>query len=231
MEALPIAVLGYLVIALVWPTWRTWRRTRVFPVVFHREAETAQRVVGTLLGLLLAALAAWSVLCAWLDPGRLGILPLGMEWRALGWVLFIGGLVLSLVAQAQMGASWRIGIDDRATPLVTGGLFALCRNPIFSGMFLTLAGVVLIAPAPWLFLACAVALALVSLQVRLEERHLAGLHGIAYMSYASRVGRFVPWFGRLRPRAGSRTAGPRSGLRRSFADCRARPRRGGRPCA
>ena len=58
MKLLPVAVLGYLCVALVWPTWRTWRRTRVFPVVFHREAETAQRVLGALLGLFLAGLAS-----------------------------------------------------------------------------------------------------------------------------------------------------------------------------
>ena len=207
MKLLPIAVLGYLLIALVWPTWRIWRRTRVFPVVFHREAERAQRVVGALLGLFLAALAAWSLLCAWLEPGRLAILPLAMEWHAVGWLLFGGGLAITLVAQAQMGASWRIGIDDRPTRLVTGGLFSLSRNPIFSGMFLTLAGVALITPAPWLLIGCSVALVLVSLQVRLEERHLVEIHGSAYISYGSRVGRFVPWLGRFRPRRESRTGG------------------------
>jgi protein-S-isoprenylcysteine O-methyltransferase Ste14 len=199
VKLLPIAVLGYLLIALVWPTWRVWRRTRVFPVVFHREAETAQRILGALLGLFLAGLAAWSLLCAWLEPGRLGIVPLAAEWHAVGWLLFLGGLVITLVAQAQMGASWRIGIDDRPTRLVTGGLFSLSRNPIFSGMFLTLAGVALIAPAPWLLIGCVAALVLVSFQVRLEERHLVEIHGDEYIEYGSRVGRFLPWLGRLRP--------------------------------
>jgi protein-S-isoprenylcysteine O-methyltransferase Ste14 len=207
-------VLGYLLTALVWPTWRTWRRSGVFPVVFHREAETAQRIIGALMGLFLAALAAWSVLCALLDAERLGILPLATEWHAVGWLLLLGGLVITLVAQAQMGASWRIGIDDRPTQLVTGGLFSLSRNPIFSGMFLTLAGLALIAPAPWMLIGCAVALVLVSLQVRLEERHLVETHGSEYMSYASRVGRFLPWLGRLRPRGGSRTRDQRAGMTR-----------------
>jgi protein-S-isoprenylcysteine O-methyltransferase Ste14 len=201
MKMLPIAVLGYLLVAIVWPTWRTWRHTRVFPVVFHREAETAQRILGALLGLFLTALAAWSLLCAWLEPERLGILPLPAPWRALGWILFLGGSVLTLVAQAQMGASWRIGIDDRPTRLVTGGLFSLSRNPIFSSMFLTLAGIVLITPAPWMWIGCAGAVVLVSLQVRLEERHLLSIHGVEYMGYASRVGRFLPWLGRLHPRS------------------------------
>jgi len=214
VKLLPIAVLGYLLIALVWPTWRIWRRTRVFPVVFHREAETAQRLLGALLGLFLAALAGWSVLCALLEPERLGILPLATQWHAVGWLLFLAGLVITVIAQEQMGASWRIGIDDRPTQLVTGGLFALSRNPIFSGMFLTLAGVVLIAPAASMLIVCAVAVVVVSLQVRLEERHLIAIHGSAYMSYASRVGRFVPWLGRLRPRGETRASEQRSGTTR-----------------
>lgn len=197
MTLLPVAVLAYLLVALAWPTWRTWRRAGVFPVVFHREAETAQRVIGLLLGLLLGGLAVWSVLCAALEPERLGIRQLGPVWRATGWSLFFGGLVVTLVAQAQMGASWRVGIDDRPTRLVTGGLFAVSRNPIFLGMFLTFAGVVLITPAPWTLLAFAAAVPLVSLQVRLEERNLVWLHGDAYRAYAARVGRFVPWMGRL----------------------------------
>ena len=73
MKLLPFPVLGYLFTAILWPTWRTWRRSGVFPFVFHREAETAQRVVGALMGLFLAGLGVWSVLCAALDPGRLGI--------------------------------------------------------------------------------------------------------------------------------------------------------------
>jgi protein-S-isoprenylcysteine O-methyltransferase Ste14 len=209
VKLLPIAVLAYLAIALAWPTWRTWRRTRVFPVVFHREAETAQRVLGALMGLFLGALVAWSVLCAVLEPGRLRIWPLATEWHTIGWLLFLCGLTVTLVAQAQMGGSWRVGIDDRPTLLVTGGLFSLARNPIFSGMFLSLAGVVLITPAPWTLFGFAVALVLIYLQVRLEERHLTSVHGHAYTAYAARVGRFVPWLGKLRPLDGPRTSDQR----------------------
>jgi protein-S-isoprenylcysteine O-methyltransferase Ste14 len=39
--------------------------------------------------------------------------------------------------------------------------------------------------------------AAVSAQARLEERHLLRVHGEAYRAYAARVGRFVPWMGRL----------------------------------
>jgi protein-S-isoprenylcysteine O-methyltransferase Ste14 len=215
MKLLPAAVFVYLFVALVWPTWRTWRRAGVFPLVFHREAETAQRAIGALLGLFLAGLAVWSLLCATLEPGRLGIWPLAPGWQAIGWLLFLGGLVISLVAQAQMGASWRVGIDDRPTQLVTGGLFSLSRNPIFFGMFLTLFGVVLISPASWTLTGAVVAVVLVSLQVRLEERNLVRIHGRAYATYAARVGRFVPGLGRLRvPVPDSRPPAPARELAR-----------------
>jgi protein-S-isoprenylcysteine O-methyltransferase Ste14 len=205
VKLLPIAVLAYLCIALVWPTWRTWRRDRVFPVVFHREAETAQRALGGLLALLLLGLALWSLLVVWVEPGSLGIWSLGQGWQVTGWLLFLGGLAVTLLAQAQMGASWRVGIDDRTTALVTGGLFAVSRNPIFFGMFLSFLGVVLITPAPWTATGFAVAVPLISLQVRLEERNLLRIHGQAYLDYAARVGRFLPWVGRLRSDGG---AGP-----------------------
>jgi protein-S-isoprenylcysteine O-methyltransferase Ste14 len=48
-----------------------------------------------------------------------------------------------------------------------------------------------------------VAVPLVSLQVRLEERNLLRIHGKAYLAYAARVGRFLPWVGRLRPSSGT----------------------------
>jgi protein-S-isoprenylcysteine O-methyltransferase Ste14 len=68
-------------------------------------------------------------------------------------------------------------------------------------MFLSLAGLVLITPAPWTVAGFAVAVILVSLQVRLEERNLVKLHGQAYLVYAEQVGRFVPWLGRFVHRA------------------------------
>jgi hypothetical protein len=61
-----------------------------------------------------------------------------------------------------------------------------------------------------MWIGCAGAVVLVSLQVRLEERHLIALHGGAYLEYASSVGRFVPWLGRLRRASESRTVDPRS---------------------
>jgi protein-S-isoprenylcysteine O-methyltransferase Ste14 len=110
--------------------------------------------------------------------------------------------VFAYLVIALAWPTWRVGIDDRPTSLVTGGLFAVSRNPIFFGMFLSFLGVVLITPAPWTVTGFTVAVPLVSLQVRLEERNLLRIHGEAYLAYAARVGRFLPWVGRLRSASG-----------------------------
>ncbi|GAB3701521.1 methyltransferase family protein [Nocardiopsis sp. NPDC006832] len=116
-----------------------------------------------------------------------------------GLVLMLFGLVLVLVSQAAMGASWRIGVDeDERTELVTRGVFALVRNPVFTGMGVLLAGQVLAVSSVLSMVALAVFTAAVQVQVRaIEEPYLLRTHGTTYTGYAARVGRFLPGIGRL----------------------------------
>jgi protein-S-isoprenylcysteine O-methyltransferase Ste14 len=115
------------------------------------------------------------------------------------------GILGTFISQLAMGASWRIGVDPaERTELVTGGLFSLSRNPIYSFMIVAWIGFALLVPT-WLALAALVLLiAGLELQVRLvEEPHLLRAHGEPYRAYAARVGRFVPRLGRIRrPSAG-----------------------------
>lgn len=127
----------------------------------------------------------------------------GLETTAVhvvGIALFLIGLAATLAAQAAMGESWRIGVDEsERTELVTDGPFAVTRNPIFSAMLPTSMGLVLMVPS-WVALVGLAALFIaLELQVRVgEEPYLQRTHGRTYMGYAQRVGRFVPRVGRLR---------------------------------
>ncbi len=194
---LPVTFATYLALVLVLPTALAWIRTGTFPVTFHRGADPFQRLMGVSMGAMLAGLLAWTVLCSLLDPSSLSI------WTAPSWAVFVGytlialGALLAIVSQARMGASWRIGIDDRRTTLVTSGIYRVVRNPIFTGMILSLTGVVLVPPSPWSIMGPVLAPPLIALQVRLEERYLVATHGDAYRNYAAGVGRFVPFVGRL----------------------------------
>jgi protein-S-isoprenylcysteine O-methyltransferase Ste14 len=115
-----------------------------------------------------------------------------------GLVLASAGFTATLAGQAGMGASWRIGVDpDERTELVTTGVFAHVRNPIFSTMVLAQVGMVLLVPT-WPSVAALVALiGAVQVQVRaVEEPYLRRGHGGAYAAYAARTGRFLPGVGR-----------------------------------
>jgi len=117
-----------------------------------------------------------------------------VEHPWLGWPLFAAGVVLTFVAQLQMGASWRIGVDRRAkTEHITRGLFRFVRNPIFSAMLLTGLALVVLIPSALTLGAWVALLVGLEIQVRyVEEPYLIATHGCAYTDYARRTGRFVP---------------------------------------
>jgi protein-S-isoprenylcysteine O-methyltransferase Ste14 len=63
---------------------------------------------------------------------------------AAGAVLAVAGVLATIGAQLGMGGSWRVGVDPgERTELVTGGVFAVVRNPIFTAMGATSLGLAL----------------------------------------------------------------------------------------
>ncbi len=131
--------------------------------------------------------------------------PLGLDAVAssgaalvVGLALTVGAGAVTVVAQLQMGASWRIGVQDgEVTALVTTGLFARVRNPIFTGMVAFSLGLALLVPNLPTLLGAVVAVAAIEVQVRLvEEPNLVVVHGEPYRRWAAATGRFVPGLGR-----------------------------------
>lgn len=127
-----------------------------------------------------------------------------MRWS--GAALASTGLALVLAAQTNMGASWRIGVNQsETTELVTSGLFNVTRNPIFLGMLVFWLGMAFLVPDILSIMAFVLALAAVEIQVRLvEEPYLIRVHGAPYLDYASRTGRLLPLIGRIRRHAPAR---------------------------
>ena len=121
-----------------------------------------------------------------------------IEWLGYAWLKLVGVALLlvslgwTVLAQAQMGESWRIGIDEEhEIALVRSGVFGLSRNPIFLGMMLTLLGLFLVIPNAFTLLTFAMSVVLIQIQVRLEEEFLAKTHGDEYADYRMRVRRWV----------------------------------------
>ncbi|MGA9581670.1 MAG: methyltransferase [Allosphingosinicella sp.] len=192
-----MALLAYFALfflaAFFWPTWRLWRRgTNAF--VLPRD-DSAQGVVGRWFRLTLLSIPVVLV------PIALGV-PLDgvgrLDWvesdilRMVGWAILAVSLVWVVVAQAQMGASWRIGIDASAQPpLVRTGLFALSRNPIFLGMRFALLGLFLALPTGATLAILMLGEVLMQVQVRLEEGHLSQAVGQEYEAYRRATRRWL----------------------------------------
>lgn len=204
-----------IVILLGVRSWRQRRATGSTGFTGLRGARTPMARVGggsfviaVLAGLLSPVLVALDVLpVVWLAPGQ------GLStWAGAGLVLTVTGFALAVVAQNAMGTSWRIGVDpDERTDLVTDGVFAAARNPIFTALVMIQAGTALLAPTAVALVGIGALLLACQIQVRLvEEPHLLATHGRSYTGYAARTGRFVPLLGRL-PDVADAPAAPTGG--------------------
>lgn len=191
-------LLGYFLIsfaaAFVWPTLRLWRRERINALVLPRDDSAHGVVAAWFRGVVAATLLMLVALSAGLPRSITGPLTwLEAEAVAIvGWVLLGVSLVWIVAAQAQMGRSWRIGIDgETRPPLVQTGLFGRSRNPIFLGMRLNLAGLFLALPNAATLAPLLLGEAMMQLQVRLEEAHLSATFGAAYDAYRRAVPRWI----------------------------------------
>lgn|SRR5579863_6936517 len=103
--------------------------------------------------------------------------------------LAVGTMAATLVA---FGSSFRVGIDtEHPDKLITGGIFAHTRNPIYVAFALALCGEFLILPHWLLLLYLLAGVTLFHRQVLREEAYLASHYGAAYEAYRRRVRRYL----------------------------------------
>ncbi|HST36341.1 MAG TPA: isoprenylcysteine carboxylmethyltransferase family protein [Allosphingosinicella sp.] len=135
---------------------------------------------GTGVGRILVAMPADS-------PGALAV-------GAAVALLMLASVALFWAASRAMGANWSVVARMReGHELVTQGIFARLRHPIYTGMgaFLIALAIAFGHPASLLVTAPLFALG-TAIRIREEEKLLRVEFGAAYDAYAARVKRFVP---------------------------------------
>ena len=202
MRFVPLAgVLATIAIAFLWRPWLQRRRTGAGGILLFRgnlqqklrDAAAVLLFVLLLAQALVAALAPESVALAQADRRSPAVLR-----NVLGCALVGAGLVLLVMAQLRLGAAWRIGIEEGAKPgLVTSGIYAISRNPIFLALLVIVAGTMLLVPTVLSAALLAGAYIGTRQQIAAEEAYLLRTYGDAYRSYARRVGRLLPGIGKL----------------------------------
>jgi protein-S-isoprenylcysteine O-methyltransferase Ste14 len=129
--------------------------------------------------------------------GRLGgalsipILPKYLVGAAL---MLLGAVIIVAARDAlsRQRTAWQPGDPSAATSLVTGGVYAYSRNPMYVGTWVFLLGTgVLIGSAYSLLLSVAYVLWVDRFQIAPEERALAVRFAHQYESYRRSVRRWV----------------------------------------
>lgn len=150
--------------------------------------EVALMALVTLGWLVLPALAAATPLLRFADYG--------LHPAAFGAGLAAAGLGLWLChrSHADLGENWSVTLELKETHrLVTGGVYARIRHPMYTALLLTGVGQALLVPNWIAGPAYLVAFALLfALRVGPEERMMTERFGEEYAAYRGRTKRLVP---------------------------------------
>jgi protein-S-isoprenylcysteine O-methyltransferase Ste14 len=196
LRYLLLAYVGlYVATAFVGRSYLFRRRTGTSPYVVSRAGDVRTLVSGLFTAALVACCIVVALHALW-PRAYVYVVPISWLDRAVLDGAGLGLLVISwawtLLAQRQMGGSWRIGIDaEHHTELVQTGLFRVSRNPIFLGMRVMLLGFFLVLPSAAMLAILTTGDAVMQVQARLEEEHLAQRHGPAFAEYRRRTRRWL----------------------------------------
>lgn len=132
------------------------------------------------------------------------VLPHGSLWPVTGLllvsagVLGLTGAILAVLGVVGLGPALTASpIPREHAPLTTSGVYALMRNPIYTGLMTGSLGLVLFGSSIWHVVVWLALVVLLIVKSRWEERMLIAEHP-DYHEYGTRVGRFMPGLGRLR---------------------------------
>lgn len=113
-------------------------------------------------------------------------------------VFFVGGIgciILGIVLWLTGALFSKLNQSIKNNQLVTGGIYAFVRNPIYSAFMFLFTGMILIYANILLFiLPCFYWLLMTVLLKVSEEKWLSELYGEEYLAYCKRVNRCLPWY-------------------------------------
>lgn len=114
-----------------------------------------------------------------------------VRWLAAAGAML--SLLMVITCWLRMGQSWRVAVmPGQRTALVTGGLYASIRHPIYAfNSLLVLCSIVVVPTLPMVLVATPLVLFML-VKARREEQFMRETHGQIYIDYCRRTGRFFP---------------------------------------
>lgn len=112
------------------------------------------------------------------------------EIRIIGIMIGIIGVIFFALATITMKTSWRVGIPEEKTSLITDGIYKWSRNPAFVGFDLLYLSVCLMFFNIPLVCVSVWAAVMLHLQILQEETHMYNMFGDEYVLYKKQTLRY-----------------------------------------
>ena len=113
------------------------------------------------------------------------------ELRIAGIVIGVFAVICFALATITMKSSWRVGIPEEKTALITSGIYKWSRNPAFVGFDLLYISICLMFFNIPLVLVSVWAAVMLHLQILQEEEHMHNMFGEEYDKYRKHTFRYL----------------------------------------
>ena len=132
----------------------------------------------------------------WAAARQLPVVPLTGQWRfAIAGACAVFGVIVALLgvwAFRRARKTVNPVTPEKASSVVTGGIFSCTRNPMYLGLTAVLVGWAVWLSVPWVFLGpVALMLFLTRFQIIPEERVMTSKFGRDFDEYRRRVRRWL----------------------------------------
>ena len=113
-----------------------------------------------------------------------------VPFRIAGLLIGVCAIIFFAAATITMKDSWRVGIPEEKTALVTSGIYQWSRNPAFVGFDLSYLSMCLLFFNIPLLVVSVWAAVMLHLQIMQEEDHMRKMCGAEYIAYTKHTFRY-----------------------------------------
>ena len=122
---------------------------------------------------------------------RISIVDVPRSLQLIAILFWACGFAFLYVGRFTMSDSFRLGTPKEDTSLRTDGLFRMSRNPMYIGVYLTIAASTFYTTNPLVIMLGVFVIAVHHRIVLAEEKHLRNVFGREYSEYCSRVRQYI----------------------------------------
>ena len=121
---------------------------------------------------------------------------MSVVWQAIVWlaaIVTVTAFAMTTRCWLRMGKNWSMAVrPDKETELITDGMFAAVRHPIYTFSLLLMIGTLIVNFGWPMLLVASIHCSMLVIKSWSEEKYLAKVHGQQYHEYLARTNRFIP---------------------------------------